>query len=58
MVIEPQFDEVNVFSEGLAMVDKDGKLGYVDKIGKVVIEPQFDDARNFCESLAMVAIES
>ena len=39
VVIEPQFDYVRDFSEGLAVVEKDGKWGVIDKNGKVVIEP-------------------
>ena len=38
MVIEPQFDGIRVFSEGLAGVEKDGKWGYIDKSDKLVIE--------------------
>ena len=39
VVIEPQFDNVSAFSEGLAKVEKDGKWGFIHKSGKVVIEP-------------------
>ena len=34
VVIEPQFDYAEPFSEGLACLEKDGKLGYLDKNGK------------------------
>ena len=54
VVIEPQFDWVGAFSEGLARVKKDGKYGFIDKSGKVVIEPQFDEVRAFSEGLAKV----
>ena len=53
VVIEPQFDYVEPFSEGFARVKKDGKYYFLDKNGKVVIEPQFD-ARDFSEGLAGV----
>jgi hypothetical protein len=44
------------FSEGLAAVRAaDGKLGYIDKTGKIVIPPQFLYARPFSEGLAAVA---
>jgi WG containing repeat len=44
------------FSEGLAAVRAaNGKLGYIDKAGKVVISPQFLYARPFSEGLAAVA---
>ena len=54
VVIEPQFDDADLFSEGLVLVEKDGKWGFIDKSGKVVIEPQFDDAEPFSEGLAKV----
>jgi hypothetical protein len=44
------------FSEGLAAVlGPSGKMGYIDKTGKVVIPPQFLFARPFSEGLAAVA---
>ena len=42
VVIEPQFDGVRLFSEGLANVWIGDKEGYIDKTGKIVINPQFD----------------
>ncbi|MGC1620277.1 MAG: WG repeat-containing protein [Candidatus Acidiferrum sp.] len=49
-------DRNSDFSEGLAAVRADnGKLGYIDKTGKVVIPPQFLYARPFSEGLAAVA---
>jgi len=32
-VINPQFEHVNDFSEGLAAVEKDGEWGFIDKQG-------------------------
>jgi hypothetical protein len=31
MVIKPQFDYISNFTEGLAVVKKDGKYGFVNK---------------------------
>lgn len=66
MVIEPQFDGVNDFSEGLARVNiggkwngyylVGGKYGYIDQTGKLVIQPQFDWADNFSNGLACINI--
>ncbi len=53
-VIEPQFNKVNVFEEGVAAVMKDGQYGYIDKSGKFTIEPQFEMADSFSEGLAIV----
>jgi hypothetical protein len=35
------------FSEGLARVTRDGKVGFVDETGRIAIEPQFDYAEDF-----------
>jgi hypothetical protein len=41
IVINPQFDRAEAFTQGLAPV-RIGRWGYVDNSGKVVINPQFD----------------
>ena len=57
IVIEPQFDWAEEFSEDLAAVKIEGACGYIDKTGKIAIEPQFDDCENFSEGLAVVGIK-
>ena len=54
VVIQPQFDQVKGFSEGLAAVRLGDKWGYIDKTGKLVILPQFYLASEFSEGLAGV----
>lgn len=44
------------FSEGLAPVLSDNKIGFIDKTGRVVIAPQFRETRGFSEGLAAVKI--
>ena len=44
------------FSEGLAPVRVDGKIGYVDRNGTFVIMPQFDEAYAFASGVARVAV--
>ncbi len=60
LVINPQFDLAESFSDGLAAVrigdGKTGKWGFIDKDGKFVINPQFDAADDFHEGLAAVRI--
>jgi len=51
IVIKPEFEAVNNFSEGLALVVMKGRgkengivgncVGYVDETGKIVVEPQY-----------------
>jgi hypothetical protein len=56
-VIEPDFDDADSFSEGLASVEIEGKRGYIDKTGKVVIKPEFKYANSFSEGLAAVRVD-
>ena len=52
MVITPQFDAAESFSEGLAAVRQNGKWGYINQKGIMVISPQFEAAFDFKEGLA------
>jgi hypothetical protein len=56
MVIEPQYDDARIFSEGLAPVEIDGRWGYIDIHGNMVIDLQFEDAGIFSEGLAAVMV--
>ena len=53
-----KYDEVGSFSEGLAVVMKDDKYGYINKKGEEVIKVKlkYYDVRDFREGLAMVSI--
>jgi hypothetical protein len=68
-VVNPQYENVNQFSEGFAAVcvgqgcywgtqykDKEHKWGYIDREGKIAITPQFDKASGFKGGLAAVSI--
>jgi outer membrane protein assembly factor BamB len=57
IVIEPQFDEADTFSEGSAPVRIGGKWGYINQTGIVVINPIYDEAGGFFEGLAAVKID-
>lgn len=54
MVIQPRFDNVRLFSEGMALVAVAGKYGYIDEKGQQIISLQYDDANPFSEGLAAV----
>lgn len=52
-----QWDNRWSFSDGLAMVKKNGKHGYINQEGEVISRPQWDLAVSFSEGLAMVRKE-
>ena len=49
-----KYDYAGGFSEGLARVKLNDKLGFIDKTGKQVVPCVYDDAWNFSEGLARV----
>jgi len=55
IVIDPIYDSVFDFREGLAKVGLNGKYGYINTKGEVVIEPIYTIAFGFAEGLAAVA---
>lgn len=54
--ITPEMGGIDSFSNGLAVAFVNGKLGYLDKTGKLVITPKYEDANPFSEGLAAVQI--
>ena len=54
VIINPQYEDADSFSQGLAAVKKDGKWGYIDMEGSTVIPFQFDYAFSFSKGLAVV----
>ncbi len=56
IAIEPKFDSVSPFHEGLAVVRTNGRSGYVNTSGDLVIPCQFDSAAPFSEGMAAVTI--
>lgn len=53
-IIPLKYDFAGNFSEGLAVVWKDGKTGFINEQGTIVIPLQFDSAVSFSEGLAIV----
>jgi hypothetical protein len=52
--VEPVFDDVMSFSEGMAAVKQNDKWGFIDRTGKTVIQTQFSSVGDFREGLAAV----
>ena len=48
------YQYVDYFREGLAVVEADEKYGYIDKEGKEVVSPKYEEAYDFSEGLAVV----
>ncbi|MGB9694130.1 MAG: WG repeat-containing protein, partial [Fervidobacterium sp.] len=42
IIVEPVYREAHLFSEGLALVNLDGKFGYINDKGEMVIEPSYN----------------
>lgn len=57
LVIPYQYDGADAFSEGLAVVEKEGKWGYIDKKGDVIIPFLYEFANSFSEGMAAVQKE-
>jgi hypothetical protein len=56
-VVPATFQDVGVFSEGLAAVKQSFKWGYIDREGSALIEPRFDNnALRFRAGIAQVNV--
>ena len=52
--IQARYDFAEEFSEGLAIVGKEGKVGFINKNNKTVIPFKYDDAYSFKNGVAIV----
>ena len=52
VVITPQFEFAESFSEGMAAVSVGGKRGFIDAAGKIIIAAQYDKTTPFSEGMA------
>lgn len=57
-VIPVIYEDIDILSEGLMRVRKDGKYGFIDKTGKVIIPIVYRNAYSFSEGLAAVHNEN
>ena len=56
IAIPPTYESMNLFSEGLALVSKGGKFGYINKLNELVIPCQFNSGYDFEQGRAVVEI--
>ena len=54
VVVQPEYDLIYDFSEGLAAAWKDGKCGFIDPAGNVAVPLKYDVAQSFSDGLALV----
>lgn len=52
--VQPIYDEVRLFHDGLAAVRQDQLWGYIDTSGREVIHPTFSDAFSFVDGTSVV----
>jgi hypothetical protein len=59
VIVEPQFDSAEAFSDGMSLIGIGGKYGYINKNGDIVIEPQFHrrSIADFSEGFAVIAVD-
>ena len=55
-VIEPAYDYLGFYNEGLAVAVKNGKYGYIDKGNNVVIDFQYESGSDFENGRAIVGL--
>jgi hypothetical protein len=56
LALKEDYEGILPFSEGLAVVEKNQKYGFIDEQGNLVISPKFDAVSNFSDGLAAVEI--
>lgn len=53
-IVDAEYDDIDYFSEGLAIVEKNNIYGFINKKGKMVIDLKYSDAQAFNCGLAPV----
>ena len=55
--IPPIYESMGLFSEGLSMVGRDGKLGFINKQNELIIPCMYNSAYDFEQGRAIVELE-
>jgi len=56
VIIQPEYDYVGFFKEGLSVVSKDNKFGFIDKGNRVKIPLTYENALDFDQGRAVVEL--
>src|ERR1700722_8691811 len=54
LFVPVQYDNIDVYTEGMAMVQKDNMSGFVNQSGQLVVPMQYEEAYNYFEGIACV----
>ncbi|MEO0233877.1 MAG: WG repeat-containing protein [candidate division WOR-3 bacterium] len=57
VLIKPQYQEAQAFSNGLASVKKNNRWGYIDTKGNLIIPYKYDSSWMFDNGLALVGVD-
>lgn len=58
IVVEPQYDDIRICSNGYAFVQKNHKWGLIDKTGKIIVKPKFNNCYySFDDVNGLAAVE-
>jgi len=55
VMINPSYEDVDEFSDGLALVVNEGKVGYINKSNEIIIPFEYDEGEAFIEGLAIAS---
>lgn len=56
IIVQPQYEDVRPFSEGMAAVRKGFNWGFIDSTGKEIIKPEYSAVSDFKNGFARVTI--
>lgn len=56
LIVDFKYNKVMSFSEGIAVVVKNGKYGYINTAGEELVSPGYEEAASFSEGLAAVKL--
>lgn len=53
-LVTPQYDQMEVFTPELYKVVRNGKIGLINREGKIVLSPEYDEILDFYEGIAII----